>query len=315
MLAIAATSASGATLSPPHPMPGGARRMTWDGPSQTLVCAMALHGTTFIRMADTAIVDESWHPQWTTLHVIALGGGRYLLADRSGVLRLVERDAATTDFAEVAAWPCDGVPTHLVWREGVLHVAAGGAGVLVFDWDGTSTKPRLRARFPFVDFSKEIAFLGPTTFAVADNQETGYQLISLTDIQRPRLLARESHSFVDGVSTYGNRMAITARGLGTLVFDVAEPTTPRLAATVPLRGNTPLPTARFCAFSPEGRLLVCHDGEGAVLKTLDENGQELDLIDRLSVVVENESFLSAAFLPGGVIALSSMTGNLYFAEP
>lgn len=269
LLCAAASLAFGAE----HLLPGAARTLSFQEETGLLAASMSLDGVAFLALQGEDVLAREHHPEWQTTYALPVEDGRFLLAGRFGRLILVEPTTKEgLGFEQIASWPVEGLPTHIVQAEKRLYVASGSTGLQIFEWDGAAHEPYLRSRFPFVDFSKEIRLGKEGVIFLADNLDTGLQIMQAEDILRPVLLARKAGGYIDSVAYYEDLAAISSRREGTFVFDVSSPARPELIATIPRPETQPglrPPVATSVEFNDKGELLVCEERGGARLLALD----------------------------------------------
>lgn len=302
-----------------HQLPAFARSLRWDPGNDTLVASMALNGVAFLKMKGEEVVGASHHPDWATLDSLPLGGGRYLLAGRFNELILAEPTSAPDPvgprrYKIAARWEVEGVPTGLHYDGTSLLVASGGAGLLRYEWPGNETEPRLRARYPFVDYSKEVSLAsdGRTAY-LADNHDTGLQVLDLSDPLRIRQVTMFTGDFVDSVARHSDTLAIARRRVGVLLYDISTPTEPRQMARIRVADRRGA-IVNQVRFDNEGRLLVCDNAHGARLYQILEMDEGLvpDLLAELPV--GGGSAGASAFLGGDLLALAGVDGLLTFTR-
>jgi hypothetical protein len=191
----------------------------------------------------------------------------------------------------------------------LLLVASASAGVMAYHWDGTST-PRLVSRYPFVDYSKEIVIWHNGTVLLADNYETGLQVLSYTDPLKPRQLNSFQSGFVDSVTITGNMLAITDRRRGARILAVGPDgkTTPILDVP-PLPATDPRgPDLKKVVFGPDARLMICEGPAGAQLVRFPMRGGKVapNTVFRF----DESGVMDAVFLDPGSALLSLMPGGI-----
>lgn len=301
----------------PYALPSTARALSLDAPRRVLVASMALKGVTFLKLDEgSAVSAADHHEEWPTLHALAIGDGSFLLADRFGLLRHVKpgKDPATgkTRFIEVKSWKVEGLPTHLAMASNGLLVASGGAGLNFFEWKSPSDDPVLRGRYPFVDYTKEIALTTRGIVAIADNFDTGLQVIDGTDLLRPKCLAIQQGGFIDSVSTWGELAAIANRRDGTFFFDLRTPTKPREVGHLPLMGlsNGREGFVKSVQFDARGRLLICESGAGARLVQVSAREGKAVSEELWRHAAAGFGALDGIFLDDSTLALSTEQGEL-----
>lgn len=303
-----------------HQLPAYARSLRWDGGNSTLVASMALNGVAFLKMEEGEVVGASLHPDWATLDSLPLGGGRYLLAGRFGELLLVEptsapKPAGPRRFRVAARWEVEGIPTGLHWDgAATLLVAAGGAGLQRYHWSGDETRPRLESRYPFVDYSKEISVAAnETTLYLADNFETGLQVLDIADPKRIVQLDMSTGDFVDSVASHAGVLAIARRRSGVFLFDIADPAEPRARGRIEVAPGSQAIVSQV-RFDREGRLLVCDNAHGARFYEILEikGGLVPELLAELPA--GGGSAGSSAFLDEDLLALGGVDGLVTFTR-
>jgi len=290
----------------------GARQIDLHPETSVMAAAMMLKGSAFLAVDPAGVPGEpTLRPDWPTLDALALPGGRFLLADRFGVLRLVEVPVVDGKCQprEIANWPVEGTPTGLWATEDYLLVASASAGLLTFHWDGSSA-PRLASRYPFVDYSKEIRLRDDGVAVLADNWDTGLQILNLSDPLRPEHLATVTGGFIDSVAIAGDTVAIVDRKRSARVYTIRSPRSPQLLFEVPSlphkdpRGGD----LKRVVFSPSSRLMVCEGPAGAQLVTFYlRDGKP----DSKTVFVFNDAGVNdAVFLTEETVLLSLMNGEI-----
>ena len=211
---------------------------------------------------------------------------------------------------ERTSWKCEGLPTHLATSGDGLLVASGGAGLLLYDWKARDAEPILKGRFPYVDYTKEIAFDAKGIAYLADNFETGLQVVDGRDLLKPKLLAMRTGGFADSVAVHGALLAVGNRQRGTQFYDIGNPLEPRLLGAVPAgksaTGKAGIPKA--VDFDARGRLLICEGPAGARLVEPVVTDGVLAVRDLKKIPVD--SALDAVFLPGGILATATDKGTV-----
>lgn len=304
-------------------LPGFARSLRWSEAESLLVTSMALNGIAFLQIEDGKVVASEFRKDWPTLDSIPIREGRHLLADRFNKLRLIEvkTPASKGDpirVRELAVWETDVIATNLAWDGQNLLVAGGGAGVQSYKWDGSEEEPVLRGRYPFVDYSKEINLSADGNILyLADNLDTGLQILNVTDPRRMVRLLQRSGDFVDSLSRHNDLLAVTYRHSGVEILDVSNPEFPRVLTQIPVSQRTmeTHPTVLQVRFDSEGRVFVCENDRGARYFALIEStsGVVPDLLWELPRSAGSAG--SVVFLPGGRLALCSLDGTLTIHQP
>ncbi|MDX2175857.1 MAG: hypothetical protein SF028_05245 [Candidatus Sumerlaeia bacterium] len=198
------------------------------------------------------------------LHALPLPGERVLVGTRSGRLALFST-AQWPELPPIADWPAEGLPTHLALRGGMLYVASGGDGVIAYRWDAASGAPEVAARFPFVDYSKELAFDSEGRLFLADNRDTGLQLLEADDPARLGFVRRWTPGdYVDSVAVAGGFAFAAARRTGVHALDPSW-TSLRKGAFLPKTSEESWVSQ--VAATRDGRVVVCEGEGGARLAT------------------------------------------------
>jgi hypothetical protein len=229
---------------------------------------MMLKGAAFISLSTQGLGTPTVREDWPSLDALALPGGRFLLADRFGLVRLVAVEVVGTacQVRQIAVWPVEGTPTGLWATDKYLLVASAGTGLLTYTWDGVST-PTLASRYPFVDYSKEIRLRADGIGVLADNWDTGLQVLNLSNPLRPVHLATMTGGFIDSVALAGDTVAIIDRRKEARVISIRDPKAPQVLLRIPpLPSPDPKgPDLKRVIFSPASRLMVCEGPGGAQL--------------------------------------------------
>ena len=290
-----------------------ARNLSFNRGAKVLAAAQALGGVTFLKIEDGKVVAQEFHQEWQTLHALPLEDGAFLLADRFAGIRLVAPAQQGTfgTYGEKLNFPCEGIPTHLVVDKDRLLVAAGGAGLLLYEWPLHEAAPMLRGRFPFVDYTKEIVLDGRGMAYLADNFETGLQIIDQRDLMRPKLMALRSGGFFDSVAIHGELLAVANRRHGLQLWNVQDPAKPELMQAVMLEAKG---FPKSITFGSEGKLVLCHGGGGAFLYEPRVKNGVLELKADGRITPDAASALHSVFLSPGLIVVSSERGELFFCR-
>lgn len=287
---------------------GGSEDHGW-----TVAASLALNGVAFVDLTEPVRVEV--HPEWRTLHALPLTSDDFLLAGRDGKIHRVQRSGVDASFAETAAWEVESIPNFLAVQGETLIVAAGAAGIGIYHWPDHDAAPRLRGRYPFVDFSKEVAWpAGSPTLFVADNLDYGLQALDVSDLFKPRQQAFRKTSFVDTVSVQGSLAAVTGRSAGIFVYDVTNPAKPDLVhwRDLPAEG---VPYRRFAEqvrFVGDGMLVCCEGSAGATLLSV-ERKEGLTVARTLDHVDAEGGGFRAACAIGDRTVLAANDGSLFMA--
>ncbi|MCC6546650.1 hypothetical protein IT570_05730 [Candidatus Sumerlaeota bacterium] len=296
-----------------HRLKQPARSLSASADGTILAASHALKGLTLLRIEDGKIAQEEYHSEWPTLHAEPLEGGSFLLADRFEGIRLIapEGQESFGGYKELLKFPCEGIPTHLAVSKDRLLIAAGGSGLLLYEWKDRAAAPSLRGRFPFVDYTKEVAIDTRGMAYLADNYETGLQIVDQRDPMRPKLMAMRTGGFCDSVTIHGEILAAANRQRGLQIWNVADPLHPALMETVAVE---PGAVAKSVTFNSAGYLVLCEGAGGARLlqPKLTAAGVEMGWKGRLTPV--GVGALDATFLPSGMIVVGSDKGDLIFCS-
>jgi hypothetical protein len=274
-----------------------------------IVVNMGLRGTAFLTVDDqTSPTLRTIRSDIHSLSTFFLPDDQLLLAGRDGSLHRVDaKDPAHPRLLN--SWQVEGIPMGIQYRDGTLLVASGAAGVLLFDWDGGGDTPALRGRYPFVDYSKE-AYYGPDSrIYLADNNDTGMQVLDVSTPMRPgRIAGVYMGDFVDSVAVLGDRAIIGTRKLGTFVFDV---TAPRPKETLQI-GPTSLqdPKTQAVEAISDSAFVVAEGKNGTRVYRLDRTqvGDRATVTNTLDGSVTPAQ--SIAVLPEGRIVVGGLDGSV-----
>lgn len=308
LIACILTASAAPAEGPVLQLPGSGRSLELHPESGLVACGLALKGVAFFRVAEGATAEV--HPEWPTLDALALPGGGFLLADRFGKLRLVKA-GADGKFAQSAEWPAEGIPTDLERRGDALFVASGGAGLMVHEWADRSAAPILRGRFPFVDYSKEVVATADGRVYLADNHDTGLQILEVKDLQRPTGLSSQQAGFVESVAVAGTVAAIASRNEGAMLFDVSNPRKPAFLLTIPRNAKAAKGSARSVCFDAKGRLLVCEGPGGARLFSLYREGTAHKSKFVADLPAAGVAVSEGVVLPDGRFLICAEDGKVY----
>ena len=291
-----------------------------------MVASHALQGISVVHLPEgsseaPAVLFDADRP---TLDALSLGDGRFLLGRRWGTIELVEIEVPengedrTPGIRSLAEWDSEGMPTHLMRRGDLLLVAAGPSGLLVYDWPGEDLKLHLRARYPVVDFTKQVIPGEDDLLMLADNFDYGMQLLRLSDPERPEYVVHRTGDFIDTVDGHEGIVAAGFRRYGVVFFDVAAPEDPERVHFLPL----PSPGAGMVQrvrYNDAGELLVSEGASGARLVRLDKSVDEGGEVSWDSTVLqswpggtEGREVREGIFLGGDWVALSEGPGNISF---
>lgn len=293
-------------------LPGAARSISYEPDSRILALSMALSGVAFYRVDDGQLSEVTTQEDWPTLHAMPLGNGQFLLARRFGSLQLVQVEG--DGVRELDSWETEGLPVHITSHEDRLYMAAGGQGLKVYDWNRESGAPRLRARYPFVDFSKQVAVDGQGLLFLADNLDTGLQILDVGDPERPTQLHMENPDFVDSVDFADGIIAYTARHEGVRLLRPAGGGAFESVGSIPIPGQTAQDVAIVTSiqFIGEGRLLVTEAKRGARLLRL--TGSDPEVLDAFENIPELKKMriLDGLSFGDGDVAFSGFRGQLLY---
>lgn len=185
-----------------------------------IVASLGLSGVAFIPQPpwpeEPPVIVRS---DWPSLSLFDLEGPRFLLAGRDGMVRHVVIDSDESEPRLLLEFPVEGVPNQVALDGGTLIVAAGGAGVTLWDWPELSRPPELRGRYPFVEFARWLA-VDPLAdrLYVADSIGGRVAVLDIEDPMRPHLV--ESYpvaSFCDSLQVDERFLLFTDRNAATFV--------------------------------------------------------------------------------------------------
>lgn len=279
-----------------------------------VVGCLGLAGTAFMTVdGDSSPTLVAIRKDLPTLGALFLEDDRILLAGRDG--RLYRVDASDPGAPrKLNTWDVEGIPMSLNLRQGVLTVASGAAGVLVFDWKGDGDEPRLRGRYPFVDYSKEAHYGPGSRLYLADNRDTGLQVLDVSTPTRPvRLACIDFGDFVDNVAVVGDLAVVGTRRQGIQVMDIS--------GEVP-RYFLRLPPAKPCesrvqaveAMAP-GTFAVAYGEAGTHIIRLCFQGEE-PVLRTVAVLPAPESpSTSVAVMDGGRLVVGALDGGVTIWTP
>lgn len=296
-----------------------ARRIDYLPGSGVLVASQTLRGSSFARLEGMALGPVLQKPDWPTLVAEEVGNNRMILGDRHNQLRLVEVSVDAerrVRLAELARWPVPAPPIDVVYRDGFLHVALGGSGVYTYQWNAASLDtPALRSRYPFVDYSKEIRFNEQGVLFLADNLDTGMQVLEMSDVLRPRMLATRTHGFIETVDVSGWLVVIGDRTMGYHLYDCRSVSEPRLAGFIALpraeilRVQRRASIARSVELDERGHLLVA-DGPGGARLFEVKPGEPLTTTLKAAWNPGNQGAADAIFIGIDRVAIATEAGGI-----
>jgi len=274
-----------------------------------IVVNMGLRGTAFLTLDDeTSPTLRSIRRDIQSLSTYFLPDHHVLLAGRDGCLHRVNIEDPERPRL-LNSWYVEGIPMSIQYREGVLLVASGAAGVLLFDWEGGGDTPVLRGRYPFVDYSKE-AYYGPgSRLYLADNNDTGMQVLDVSTPMRPmRIAGVNMNDFVDNVAVLGDRAVIGTRKMGAFVFDISSPR-PKETLHLPPTSMTEPKTQAVEAID-ETTFVVAEGKNGTRVYRLEKT----QVGDRATVTHKLDGGIapaqSLAVLPGGRVVVGGLDGSV-----
>lgn len=279
-----------------------------------VVGCLGLAGTAFMTVdGDSSPTLVSIREDLPSLGAIFLPDDRMLIAGRDGKLYRVDVSEPSSP-RKLNAWEVEGIPMSLTLRGSTLTVASGAAGVLVFDWKGDGCEPRLRGRYPFVDYSKEAHYGPGGRLYLADNRDTGLQVLDVSAPTRPaRLACLDFGDFVDNVAVVGDLAVVGTRRRGLHVLDITE--------AVP-RSFTQLPPARACearvqaveAMAPGTFAVAFGEGGTHIIRLCFR--EEKPMLRTVAVLPAPESpATSVAVMNGGRLVVGSLDGGITVWQP
>lgn len=289
-------------------LPAPARHLAANETSGVLAASMALDGIGFLPI-DAAGQDSLVHRESACLGAEPYGEG-FLAAGRFGSLLRFAGNGANLAITERIE--TEGVPVDLLATHGRIIAALGPAGLAIYDYQ-PGEEAQLRARYPFVDYTKRVLMRGDYLF-LADNFDTGLQILHQGDLFGPRRVFQQPLGFVDDVALHSDFLAVAVRLKGTVLYHIGNPESPRELLRIPLRQTTSGDSrVRQVLFSPGGDLLICEASAGARLLRLAMVGDSLKT-ETLQEKAGGTSALSAAFLPNKRLAIASEEGDLTIVE-
>ncbi len=307
-----------AALLPPVACPaqGTAKTLHLPGPvinvaaqGDLIVGCLGLRGTAFMVVdGDSSPTLAAMREDLPTLGALFLEEGRLLLAGRDG--RIYRVDASNPRAPrKLDVWDVEGIPMSMTYRRGILTVASGAAGVLVFEWSGDGCAPRLRGRYPFVDYSKEAHYGPGGRLYVADNRETGLQVLDVSTPTRPSRVSMTGFGdFVDNVAVVGDLAIVGTRRHGLKVMDVSSDQ-PRLFLSQPPSGESEARVQAVEAVSA-GTFAVAYGEGGTRLMRLCFRGDSPSLKTLAVLPAPDSPATSVAVLDGGRLVVGSLDGGV-----
>lgn len=239
-----------------------------------LVVPLGLHGTDWFSLSDATGTPSPGalrprptnEPTWPTVSLCDLEGPGFLLAGRDDQVRHVISDPPGAPPVLALSWTIEGMANAVAVSGEVVAVAGGGGGLGVWHWPDRTQPPRLKGRYPFIEFGRDLLFVDPTTVAIADSLAGQVVFVDLADPMRPRrvgqLAARSG--FADQLDYDGVRLAFSDRLGGA---GIAQRTPPAGQWAVTHRLPDPGPDedsrTRFLDVTlGSGMLYVCSDDAG-----------------------------------------------------
>lgn len=276
---------------------------------QLIVANMGLRGTAFLSIDnETSPTLRTIRSDIHSLSTYFLSDNQLLLAGRDGCLHRVDaRNPAQPRLLN--SWTVEGIPMGIQYRDGILLVASGAAGVLLFDWQGGADTPALRGRYPFVDYSKELYYGPSSRVYLADNNDTGMQVLDVSTPMRPaRVAGVNMNDFVDNVAVLGDRAIIGTRKMGTFVFDISAPR-PKETLHVPPTSMADPKTQAVEALG-DSSFVVAEGKNGTRVYRLDRTqiGDRATVTHTLSGATTPSQ--SIAVLPGDRIVVGGLDGSV-----
>ncbi len=268
-----------------------------------------LKGASFIRFGEGE-PEVHFEADWPTLCAEEIGSETILLGDRFAGLRFV--NLSEGDPSTIATWPTEDVPNDILYREGRLYVAAGGTGVSIYEWSGSEQPPQLRGRFPFVDFSRELAIDAHNHLFVADNRDTGMQILDVTGIMRPTYLSHRMSGYVVSVALHEQLAFAADRRSGVVVYDVTDPANPTELGMIPRQNFTSGPEniVEEITTDAAGNLMVVESERPARMFRIDRSGETPAFRPQNAPPFTGLVLQQAIFLPEGRMAAISEQNKL-----
>ncbi len=307
-----------------HEIPSNAITLSYHPELQILAACLTFGGLS-LHDATSPDLEGKFYPDWHAMHALPMDEGRFILADRFGYLRLIKQ-ANGLEFEELASWKTEGIPNHLQYKEGVLAVAAGGAGLLLYEWDGTTTEPILRGRFPFTDYTKTVRFFKDNVAFIADNFDTGIQAIEVSDIMKPRKLWNQTWDYIDYVALNEELLVVSGRQSGSFLIDINDPTDPILLGVIELNSSKVgdrLTAAdgviadflRRTHFVKDDLLLTIETRRASLVELSEKTDESIVTIQKATIEFADTQLLDGFFLPDGRVVISTVNQLLYVWTP
>lgn len=303
-------------------LPSVPRDLCISADGKWVAAAMALEGVAFFPLEPaTGGPVPQINREMATLSALPAGGGDFFLAGRWGTIRRMKPNAQGA-FTTVSQWDVEGIPTGLARHQDTLLVAAGPEGLLLYDLAAAAngTRPALRGRYPFVDYTKEISVASDGVIYLADNRDTGVQVLNVEEPLRPRsLFIGPTGGFVDSIAHHGGLLAVGNRHGGVFVLDASNARNPQMLARLdPMEQPAPgaPPHVYQVRFSPAGDLLVCEGDAGARLLAIDRGPDgKVTLRLRQRFPTGGKGAWCGAFLPDGTLLLARSDGSVVREAP
>ncbi len=300
-------------------LPGSPRHLNYLPKHDLLFASLVLQGSLLIHGAGN---DTGWeveyHPEWKSLHSIEISETQILSGDRFEGVRLIEKNGLNSKaYRQVELWEVSGIPTHLYLYNNLLMIASGASGLYAYDFpvlEGRVEAPVLRSRYPFVDYSKEIGFVEQGSVYLADNMDTGLQVLDYTDILRPVLVEQKKGDFVDSVSVTDQLVAIAWRRNGVEVYKREGRELKSLyRIALPSRGIMRLRRAAQVKFASDDTLIACWGAAGAGVYRTHVSGQEVQEV-WVSPNEITDHLVCVEVLPRNRYLFGAQQGTLYLLQ-
>ncbi len=129
-------------------------------------------------------------PQILALDIIPFTEDSFLISTRDSKLLWVkaEQDSVIPSLISLNILhqaPLEGTPVKIEWRNNLLAVASGGAGICLYEFRNDRTEIRLVGRYPFAEFGADVYFLSNTMLAIIDSQLGVATVLDVSDPRNP----------------------------------------------------------------------------------------------------------------------------------
>jgi hypothetical protein len=170
------------------------------------------------------------------IKAVATDGSRVFAGAGARLLVFSPDAGAEAGYSQSGATlPLDDLVRGIAVRDGRAYVAAGTAGLLVFDVS-RSGDPRLIASLKLAGHAEGVALSGNLTLVAAG--PLGLRLIDVSDPARPfETACLFEGSYANAVAVRDNLAFVAAGGAGLLIADIAKPGAPRALGAAQTPGH------------------------------------------------------------------------------